>query len=104
MSLCPQIYNTLLCSPLVTPVFERVFPNVQKKTLMAKTVGVHPDFRQQRLMSYLAAYAMFSFRELYEEVLFCLMRSDNFSTHFTNGLPYEAVQYALYQKQLAKAD
>ena len=104
MSLCPPNYKPLQLPPHVTPVFERDFPKLQKKTLLAKTVGVHPDFRQQGLMSYLAAYAMFSFRELYEEVLFCLMRSDNFSTHFTNGLPYEAVQYALYQKQLAKAD
>jgi hypothetical protein len=33
-------------------------------------------------------------------VIFCLMRSDNFSLHFTNDYPYEAVQYALYHKVL----
>jgi hypothetical protein len=100
LSFCPPNYNSLHLPPEVSPVFENDFPKLKKKTLLAKTVGVHPDFRQQGLMSYLAAYAMYSFRELYEEVLFCLMRSDNFSTHFTNGLPYESVQYALYQKQL----
>ena len=100
LSFCPPNYQPLQLLPAASPVYAVDFPQLPKKTLLAKTVGVHPDFRRQGLMSYLAAYAMFSFRDLYEEVLFCLMRSNNFSTHFTNGLPYEAVQYALYQKLL----
>lgn len=100
LSFCLPNYQALDLPPGVAPVFADDFPRLTKKTLLAKTVGVHPDFRRQGLMSFLAAYAMFSFRELYEEVLFCLMRSDNFSTHFTNGLPYESVTYALYHKQL----
>jgi GNAT superfamily N-acetyltransferase len=100
LSFCPPNYKPLALPPAVPPVFAGDFPRLPRKTLLAKTVGVHPDFRRQGLMSYLAAYAMFSFRERYAEVLFCLMRADNFSTHFTNGLPYEAVQYALYHKRL----
>ena len=103
MSFCYPNYRYLNEPLSYTPVFERDFPRLPKKTLLAKSVGVHPDYRQQGLMSYLAAYAMLSFQELYEEVLFCLMRSDNFSLHFTNDLPYEQANYALYGKELSSS-
>jgi hypothetical protein len=51
-------------------------------------------------MNYMGAYGMMSFRELYDQVIFCLMRSDNFSRHFTDGLPAEVAQYALFGKHL----
>ena len=100
MSFCHPNYRYLPALHTDTPGFVQDFNRLSKKILLAKSVGVHPDYRQQGLMSYLAAYAMLSFQELYEEVLFCLMRSDNFSLHFTNDLPYEQVHYALYQKMI----
>ncbi len=85
---------------LTPPVFARDYPRLAHKVLLAKTVGVHPDFRQQQLMSYLGAYGMMQFRELYAEIIFCLMRSDNFSRHFTDGLPAEVAHYALFEQAL----
>jgi GNAT superfamily N-acetyltransferase len=99
MSFCHPNYHSLT-APAEAPDFARDFPALPRKVLLAKSVGVHPRFRRQGLMAYLGAYAMLSFRELYDEVIFCLMRSDNFSLHFTNDYPYEAVQYALYHKVL----
>ena len=95
LSLCHPNYAPLKLGA-TPPVFERDYPRLTRKTLLAKTVGVHPDFRNQQLMSYLGAYGMLSFRELYEQVIFCLMRSDNFSLHFTDGLPAEVARYALF--------
>jgi hypothetical protein len=83
------------------PNFARDYPRLKHKVLLAKTVGVHPDFRQQQLMSFLGAYGMLSFREFYTEIIFCLMRSDNFSRHFTDGLPMEVAHYALFGQELA---
>jgi hypothetical protein len=100
MSFCHPNYRSLQAPAGHVPTFAQDFPKLSRKTLLAKSVGVHPDFRQQQLMSYLAAYAMLSFQELYDEVLFCLMRSDNYSLQFTRELPYERVGYALYQKAL----
>jgi GNAT superfamily N-acetyltransferase len=98
MSFCHPNYHALPAPPAGAPVFARDFPALPRKVLLAKSVGVHPGFRRQGLMAYLGAYAMLSFRELYDEVVFCLMRSDNFSLHFSNDYPYEAAQYALYHK------
>lgn len=98
MSFCHPNYHALPGPPGGTPDFARDFPDLPRKVLLAKSVGVHPAFRRQGLMACLGAYAMLSFRELYDEVIFCLMRSDNFSLHFTNDYPFEAAQYALYHK------
>ncbi|MBC8083331.1 MAG: hypothetical protein H7Z21_08970 [Hymenobacter sp.] len=96
LSLCHPNYAPLRLGA-EPPVFARDYPRLPRKTLLAKTVGVHPDFRNQQLMSYLGAYGMLPFRELYEQVIFCLMRSDNFSLHFTDGLPAEVARYALFE-------
>ena len=82
------------------PNFARDYPRLTERTLLAKTVGVHPDFRNQQLMNYLGAYGMMSFRELYDQIIFCLMRSDNFSRHFTDDLPFEVAHYALFSQDL----
>ncbi|HEX8531912.1 MAG TPA: hypothetical protein VF646_17885 [Cytophagales bacterium] len=100
MSLCHPNYHLLPAPPAGAPDFARDFPALPRKVLLAKSVGVHPGFRRQGLMACLGAYAMLSFRALYDEVIFCLMRSDNFSLHFSNDYPHEAVQYALYHKSL----
>jgi hypothetical protein len=98
-SFCQPNYAPL--NPGTTPAnFARDYPRLTHKVLLAKTVGVHPDFRQQQLMSFLGAYGMMSFRELYTEIIFCLMRSDNFSRHFTDGLPMEVAHYALFGQEL----
>ncbi|RSK35397.1 hypothetical protein [Hymenobacter metallilatus] len=99
LSLCHPNYAPLHLGP-EPPDFRRDYPRLPHKTLLAKTVGVHPDFRQQQLMSYLGAYGMLPFRELYEQVIFCLMRTDNFSLHFTDGLPSETARYALFEQEL----
>lgn len=100
MSFCHPNYRSLKLAPEQVPVYARDFPNLKKKVMLAKSVGVHPDYRQQGMMSYLAAYAMQSFHELYDEALFCLMRSDNHSLQFTDGLPYESAHYTLYRKEI----
>ena len=96
-------YAPLRLAAGTAPNFARDYPRLPRRTLLAKTVGVHPDFRQQQLMSYLGAYGMASFREFYDEIIFCLMRSDNFSRHFTDGLSAEVAQYALFERELAGA-
>lgn len=82
------------------PVFERDFPRLPEKILLAKTVGVHPDFRRRGLMNFLGAYGMVHFRERYEKVIFCLMRSDNASLHFSDSLPHETARYGLFEQAL----
>ncbi|MGY2132074.1 hypothetical protein ACW9KT_07590 [Hymenobacter sp. HD11105] len=101
LSFCHPNYAPLRLGAVV-PVFARDYPLLPERTLLAKTVGVHPDFRNQQLMNYMGAYGMMSFRELYDQVIFCLMRSDNFSRHFTDGLPAEVAQYALFSKNLLR--
>lgn len=100
ISLCLPDYHSLDLPQSVKPVFNDHFHRLDKKVLLAKSVGVHPDFRKQQLMNFLGAYGMLSFREMYDEVIFCTMRSDNYSLHFTRGLSYIKAEYALFQKQL----
>lgn len=103
-----QLAGISMCHPNYHPlklenksvVFAQHFPLLSRKTLLVKTVGVHPSFRQQGLMNYMGAYGMLSFREHYEDVIFCLMRSDNYSLQFTNGFRLERATYMLYQKTL----
>lgn len=96
LSLCHPNYAPLgLSEP---PDFHRDFPRLPEKTLLAKTVGVHPDFRKRGLMNALGAYGMVPFRERYEQVIFCLMRADNPSLYFSNGLPVEVARYALFER------
>jgi hypothetical protein len=100
ISLCHPNYHSLQLPPGTKPVFSKHFTLLKEKTLLAKSVGVHPDFRKQQLMNFLGAYGMISFHEFYDEVIFCTMRSDNYSLHFSNGFPYEKAKYALFQKEL----
>ncbi|GAB2967559.1 hypothetical protein GCM10027048_42870 [Hymenobacter coalescens] len=100
LSFCHPNYSELQLPEGQTPVFERDFPRLTRRQLLAKTVGVHPDYRQRGLMSYMGAYGMVHFRERYEDVIFCLMRTGNFSLHFTDGLPAETAHYALFGQEL----
>jgi len=102
LSLCQPNYYGLSLPPGVTPVFERDSPCLPHKTLLVKTVGVHPDFRQRGLQDLLAAYAMRSFQQYYEEAIFCLMRADNHSLRFTKDLPVETAHYALFEWSVAR--
>jgi hypothetical protein len=81
-------------------LYERDFAGLKEKTLLVKSIGVHPEFRQLGLMNALGAYAMLSFRDLYKHVIFCLTRSDNVSNNFTNNLPFEKVDYALFSRRV----
>ena len=103
LSFCQPNYQSLAFAPDEPPNFERDYPRLTNRTLLVKTVGVHPGFRGRTLMSCLGAYAMLHFRELYTDVIFCLMRTDNFSRHFSDGLPYERAEYALFEKPLTVA-
>ena len=97
---CLPDYGGLTLPPGVSPTFARDFDRLDRKVLLVKTVGVDPAFRKQGLMSALGGYAMLSFQSRYDDVIFCLMRQDNFSTHFSNGFPVEVATYALYEKPL----
>ena len=100
LSFCQPDYGASAFTGGRLPDYERDFADLEHKTLLVKTVGVHPGYRRQGLMSYLGAYGMRNFRELYQDVIFCLMRTDNFSRHFTDGLAYERAEYALFKKAL----
>ena len=107
-----KITNTLAAMSLCMPdygyvsnlksnyTFVEDYPNLSPKILLAKSVGVHPDYRGQNLMNYLAAYAMLSFEGYYDEIIFCTMRSDNLSLRFSDALPHETSKYALFSKML----
>ncbi|MCY7360002.1 MAG: hypothetical protein LH609_21630 [Rudanella sp.] len=101
MSFCHPNYQLPGTEPDERPVFERDFPRLAKKVLLVRSVGVHPAYRKLGLMSFLGAYGMLHFRELYEEVIFCLMRADNFSLHFSNDMDYEEAEYGLFEKVLS---
>ncbi|MBO0933779.1 hypothetical protein [Fibrella aquatilis] len=98
LSFCQPNCQSLLFAPGEVPQFGRDFPRLGRKQLLVKSVGVHPAFRQQGLMSFLGAYGMVHFQELYDDVIFCLMRADNFSLHFSDTLPHETAHYALFEK------
>ncbi len=100
MSFCQPNYERLNFPQDYHPTFENDFNKLETKTLLAKTVGVHPDFRQQGLMNYMGAYAMLSFQNFYDEVIFCLTREGNVSNNFAKDLEYERADYALFSKVL----
>jgi GNAT superfamily N-acetyltransferase len=101
LSLCQPNYHSLGRAVNAHPVFARDYPRLSHCTLLAKTVGVHPAFRGQGLQALLAAYAMQEFRAYYEDVIFCLMRTDNLSLRFTQDLPVEVARYALFEREVA---
>ena len=96
MNFCLPNYHPLSIER--SPVFARDYPRLPHKTLLIKSVGIHPDFRRQGLMTYLGAYCMQTFQEYYQDAIFCLMRDDNPSRSFTEELPYERCAYALFEK------
>ncbi len=98
ISLCHPNYMELSDAP-ETITFNDHYHLLKKKTLLAKSVGVHPDFRKNGLMNFLGAYGMISFQEYYEEVLFCLMREGNVSLRFSNYFPHDKSMYALFSYQ-----
>ena len=98
ISLCHPNYTPLNLSE--KPVFEKHYPLLNHRTMLAKTQGVHPDFRQLGLMNYLGAYGMLSFRKYYDDIIFCLMRADNHSLRFTDAFDYEKVEYASYIREI----
>jgi len=97
ISICHPNYSPL---SIEKPVFESDFIKLKKKVLLAKTVGVHPNYRKRGLMNFMGAYGMLSFNKYYDEIIFCLMRSDNHSLHFTDYVKYERVHYAIFKKKL----
>lgn len=100
ISMCQPNYHALY-PDITTPEFHRDFDRLPHKTMLAKTIGVHPDFRRQGLLNYIGAYGMLALKTFYDDVIFCLMRSDNYSIHFSDRIPYHSVSYALYEHELA---
>lgn len=95
ISLCHPNYSELI-GVVDNITYEEHYPLLKKKTLLAKSVGVHPDFRKNGLMNFLGAYGMVSFQEYYEEVIFCLMREGNLSLRFSDYFPHDKSMYALF--------
>ncbi len=100
LTFCHPNYKSLEKDSSGTPSFQKDYPKLKEPTMLAKSSGVHPDFRKMNLMNYSGAYAMLSFRELYKDTIFCLMKTDSYSRHFTDGLASEKAYYALYEKVL----
>ncbi|HKK38760.1 MAG TPA: hypothetical protein VJ949_05055 [Cryomorphaceae bacterium] len=98
LSLCQPNYTSLNLTE--KPLFEKHYPLLKHRTMLAKTQGVHPQYREQGLMNYLGAYGMLSFKKYYDDSIFCLMRDDNPSLRFTDPVDYEKAEYALYTKAL----
>jgi len=99
MSICYPDYQSLPATAQGYD-FNRDYPLLKKRRLLGKTVGVHPDFRRQGLMNYICTHYIRAANQYYEDTIFCLMRSDNYSVHFTDHTPYESVKYILYEKEL----
>ncbi len=98
MSFCHPNYAELNLPPNDPPVCTRDFERLGRKVLLVRSVGVHPAYRKMGLMSFLGAYGMVHFRERYADVIFCLMRLDNFSMHFSDRMAYEQADYGLFEK------
>lgn len=100
LTFCHPNYKDLKEEISGTPTFKKDYPKLKNPTMLAKSSGVHPDYRNMNLMNFSGASAMLSFRKLYEDTIFCLMKTDNYSRHFTDGIECEKVYYALYEKQV----
>jgi GNAT superfamily N-acetyltransferase len=100
ISICQPNYHSLGRDVSARPVYARDYPRLTTRTLLVWNVGVHPDFRGQGLQALLGAHIMQEFREYYDDVLFCLMRTGNLSLRFTEGLPTEVAHYALFEREL----
>ncbi|AZQ44920.1 hypothetical protein [Nonlabens ponticola] len=97
LSLCLPNYHGLETS---TPVYEDDYASLQQPTLLAKTVGVHPDYRGQNLMNAMGMYGSAGFINRYDQVIFCLMKEDNASQNFTKYLKKETALYGLFEKSI----
>ena len=100
LTFCHPNYKSLSRELNNLTSFEQDYPKLKNPTMLAKSSGVHPDYRKMNLMTYSGAYAMLSFLQLYEDTIFCLMKTDNYSRHFTDRIPCEKAFYALYNKKL----
>ena len=80
--------------------YARDFPRLEAPRLLMKTVGVHPDYRGQQLMSLMIARGMLRFREHYARVMACLMRQDNPSLKAFGAFKVETRRYGLYSRAL----
>lgn len=100
LTFCHPNYKPVIATPAGIPSFQLDYPKLKEPTMLAKSSGVHPDFRKMNLMNYSGAYAMLTFKELYKDTIFCLMKTDSYSRHFTDGIACEKACYALYEKNL----
>jgi hypothetical protein len=76
------------------------FPLLEKPVFLAKTLGVHPQYRRKSLMNAMASEALRRSLDLYHTGLVCLMKVDNFSVRFGGSIAEEIRTYALYAKSL----
>ncbi len=98
LSLCMPIYAHLKSS---SGNYEIDIKNITNPTLLAKTVGTHPDYRGQNLMNAMGMYGTSGFLKRYNKVIFCLMKVDNASLNFTQHLEKETTRYGLFEKSIA---
>lgn len=86
--------------PLAEVAYDTHFDRLERPTFLAKTLGIHPDYRRQGLLNHMATEAVRRSLDRYYDGMICLMKSDNVSTRY--GLPFadRLRTYALYAKAL----
>lgn len=70
------------------------------RTMLLKTVGVHPDYRRHGLSIYLGLEGSLRARERYGQVIATLIRDGNHSSNFPKRHTGSPRRYALYSKAL----
>lgn len=81
--------------------FERDFPRLpQPRTVLLRTVGVHPEFRRMGLSIYLGLEGCRLAQEQYGRVIATLLKTDNPSTRFPRRHTNAPRSYGLFTKSL----
>jgi hypothetical protein len=105
-TICLPDYAPLCCQGATEPLqtralnYEQHFPLLTSPTLLIKTLGVHPAYRNTGLMNAMGFYLMTHFKKHYHRAMACLMKSDNYSTYFFKDMGVEVREYGLYGKRL----
>ncbi len=69
-------------------------------TLLVKTAGVHPDYRNTGLLTAMALKILDKGRALYPAAIMCLIKEGNYSAEFCKKFASSHRSYALYSKAL----
>lgn len=72
----------------------------QPRAVLAKSVGVHPDFRRGGLSNFLGLELSARAQPYYETVIGALIRDDNHSAKFPDRFVFDRRKYGLFNKAL----